>query len=736
MDKDWECDVPLDPSDPAAVDALAQSLAKSNDLYYGVGLQSDAPRSGRGKADTISAIGALWFDFDIADPGHKQTRLPSSLDELNRLLDDLPIAPTALIHSGGGVHAYWLLDQPWSFAAPDERDRAKRLSDAWQRLVKAKAEKVFGWRFDTTSDLARVLRLPGTLNHKLDAPRPVTLTQWTGSRYSIAQIEAALPRAASLPVPRGTRETNPDSDKQFERRKANLLLNCPWVAHCRDDAAQLPEPEWYGLLTLLARCGDGRGVAHAWSAPYGGYSSRQTDEKLDHAAAAPGPRTCESIRNELGGEDYCRNCRFAGQIRSPISLAEPQTLLATDHAYVVDAMEFFHLKTRQRYAKDQFADLHSDLIKNGGAAREVLNSSILLRSSSYDYRPGQPVILMAEGQTKINLWVDDGIKPHLGDVGPFLAHLAYLVPDEMARRHLLQWIAFTVQKPGEKIKHALILCGQQGTGKSYVARLLKALHGKSNVHEVETDELHSQFTAWLEGKQIILIEELMAFDRRELANKLKPLITQEVVRVNQKHKKVYSIRNLASFFCTTNHDEPIVVDEGDRRWWFYQSPALPREPSYYHELEQWTAANAGAIKQYLLDLDISGFNPNAAPPLTEDKKRLIRDSLPAVQWFLQERRDADQYPFDGDLARVDQLVRYVREFYPQATPNQVAKALRKLGAQRLDRVRDRTGQPVTIYAVRRQEVWKQASPEQVRESLEKREFPRLPSAVLAPAAPI
>src|SRR5207249_4950836 len=119
------------------------------------------------------------------------------------------------------------------------------------------------------------------------------------------------------------------------------------------------------------------------------------------------------------------------------------------------------------------------------------------------------------------------------------------------------WIAFTVQKPDQKIKHALILSGKQGTGKSYFGRLLRTLHGASNVRDVDTDELHSQFTAWLEGKKIIAVEELMAGGRLELANKIKPMITQEVIWVNQKSRPVYEIRNLANFFCTSNFEAPI-----------------------------------------------------------------------------------------------------------------------------------------------------------------------------------
>src|SRR5207249_2146161 len=68
----------------------------------------------------------------------------------------------------------------------------------------------------------------------------------------------------------------------------------------------------------------GAAAAHALSRPYPGYSQRETTEKLAHALQAAGPRTCQSIRNELDGEPYCATCPHWGKIRSPIVLGMPR----------------------------------------------------------------------------------------------------------------------------------------------------------------------------------------------------------------------------------------------------------------------------------------------------------------------------------------------------------------------------------------------------------------------------
>lgn len=711
--------VPFPANMTDAAGEAAREIGTLGEVYYGLGLQAQKPQGqGRGKGETVCALGGVWFDFDIAGEGHAQTDLPQSLEDVQSLLAELPVPPTALIHTGGGLHVYWLLEALWRFDKPSERRKAQALSAAWQQMILAKG-KQRGWKLDTTSDLARVLRLPGTFNRKTATPRPVYVLDWTGARYAVAQLEAACgQQQKSDPTAPSKSSRKRSGARHSDDAEAFRMLQCPWVAHCQADAATLPEPEWYGLFTLLAQCSDGEETAQRWSADHPNYSEADTLSKFRHAQDAPGPRTCNDIRDNLNGGAYCAQCKYGDRIMSPILLTSPFYALAAEYAFVVDDLGFFHHKSGRRLSKEQFSDLHANTpIKAGSVASNVLRMPNLIRAAGYDYRPGSPTILINGDDIKINLWVNDGVAMQEGDATPFLNHIAYLAPDEDARRHLLHWLAFTVQKPSQRVKHALILSGKQGTGKSYMARVLKLIHGPSNVHEVSVDELHGQFTAWLEGKQIVLIEELMAQGRLELANKLKPILTQEVIRINEKHKRVYQIRNLASFFCTTNYEDPIYVEEGDRRWWFYRSPAEPLAPEYYFELERWTVQNAGAIKGYLMGLDISDFNPNAAPPITKDKQRLIRASLPPVEWLLKERQDDQLYPFDRELVRLDQLFAFVRETHASATIQQVVRALTLMGARKLSRTR-MGGQQVTLYAIRRADFWALQGQEQVREQLQ------------------
>ena len=60
----------------------------------------------------------------------------------------------------------------WGFESDRERQRAADLSLRWSQTLKAHAA-ARGWAVDSVHDLARVMRLPGTLNFKRDIPKNV-----------------------------------------------------------------------------------------------------------------------------------------------------------------------------------------------------------------------------------------------------------------------------------------------------------------------------------------------------------------------------------------------------------------------------------------------------------------------------------------------------------------------------------------------------------------------------------
>lgn len=184
-------------------DAATQALefdALGVDTYFGVATTcaglSPLVR-GSGDRGELLGAGCVWADVDVGQIGHAGKRCPPDADAVAQLIGDMPCLPSIAVDTGGGFHLYWLLAE-WC-----DLERVTALCRAWQRLLRAKAE-ARGWAIDFTADAARVLRVPGTRNHKQpSAPRSVALDRESSfQRYAIDDLERMV-TAAGQPIVAG-----------------------------------------------------------------------------------------------------------------------------------------------------------------------------------------------------------------------------------------------------------------------------------------------------------------------------------------------------------------------------------------------------------------------------------------------------------------------------------------------------------------------------------------------------
>jgi hypothetical protein len=177
---------------PPPVAAAWSEPGSGRDAYLGVAAMPGGlgPHE-RGKAHQALAIPGLWVDLDVAGPGHTKKGLPATREDALELLP-AEYPPSLLVETGGGLHAWWLFKEPWWFEDAAERDEAATLIERWQAQIRYRAASR-GLEVDATADLARVLRLPGTWNHKIrQTPRPVTLGEDSGARYQPTELEEWL----------------------------------------------------------------------------------------------------------------------------------------------------------------------------------------------------------------------------------------------------------------------------------------------------------------------------------------------------------------------------------------------------------------------------------------------------------------------------------------------------------------------------------------------------------------
>jgi hypothetical protein len=267
-----------------------------------------------------------------------------------------------------------------------------------------------------------------------------------------------------------------------------------------------------------------------------------------------------------------------------------------------------------------------------------------------EFLPGQPEVTHdADDCRVLNLWRppawtsrEDAPEPNV-----FLGHLAYLLDnDGDAIAHVLNYLAHLVQKPHERISHALLITSRaKGIGKSTLGTIVRRLVGEQNSRIAQTKDLKGQFDGWLVGKLVVQVDEIYEAGNWELANKLKPLITEPTVSVNMKYGPQLVIENYARFILFSNHTAPLDLEEGDRRYFVFESKAEPRDQSYYDQLHQFANDKAGmqGLYSFLMRRDLSSFNPHRPPPLTAAKRSIIEASGHPLRHYVQEAVESGHF---------------------------------------------------------------------------------------------
>lgn len=189
------------------------------DVYVGVGLStSDRGPTQRCVSDDVAGLTGFWADLDLKSDAHTKA-LPSTIEDALSIIPEC-MPPTLVIATGNGAHAWWLFEEPYVFDDADDRKATAALVSRWQTLLRLRASQR-GWAFDRLSDLARVLRIPGTVNCKDPGnPKEVSLHSSTDRRYNLSDFAEYLDDAA---IP------DPEAEEKATREWAERFTGTPLV---------------------------------------------------------------------------------------------------------------------------------------------------------------------------------------------------------------------------------------------------------------------------------------------------------------------------------------------------------------------------------------------------------------------------------------------------------------------------------------------------------------------------
>jgi hypothetical protein len=245
---------------------------------------------------------------------------------------------------------------------------------------------------------------------------------------------------------------------------------------------------------------------------------------------------------------------------------------------------------------------------------------------------------------EINLFEGFAMKPANGDCSPIIELLAHLCADSAESEQgveavidwALKWLALALQRPGTKMRSALVFHGPQGAGKNLFFEIVAKIYGRYAL-VVGQEQLEDKFNDWASQKLFLIGDEVVA--RQELyhqKNKLKAFITGETIQINTKMMPLRTEANHVNVVFLSNEHQPLALEDGDRRYFVVYTPPRRHDDLYRRVADCLAAGGAEAFYRYLLDYDVSGFSEFDIPPMTTAKRDLIELGLKPAERFIRE----------------------------------------------------------------------------------------------------
>jgi putative DNA primase/helicase len=266
-------------------------------------------------AKNSAGASSLWTDIDAGE-GKQFDTANSAHDAMVDFCNAVGLPQPLYVCSGYGIHAYW----PLGVVLDPE---------TWKRYAAGLAAllRQHGIRNERTTDIASILRPPGTHNRKRGVVGVAVIDHQGNLPYDIQQlglldVGPAKKNTTTAAVNGHSIAGRLGSISATGPRYSSKALNgCAQLRDpSRDHRGYLPEPLWHlGLGVFAFIEGDGDQAAHEWSSDDDRYDENQTQRRLDRLrATTSGATTCARFHQE--NPEMCEACPYWQTIKSPIAL--------------------------------------------------------------------------------------------------------------------------------------------------------------------------------------------------------------------------------------------------------------------------------------------------------------------------------------------------------------------------------------------------------------------------------
>ncbi len=289
----------------------------------------------------------------------------------------------------------------------------------------------------------------------------------------------------------------------------------------------------------------------------------------------------------------------------------------------------------------------------------------------------------------LNLWQGPTLVPKEGnwDIIKELLYCVICNEDFAIYNYLFNYLAHALQRPWEKPGVVILLTSGQGTGKGSFAVLLRKIWGYSFLQVADMATVTGTFNAKLETALLVFMDEAFFVGDRRASDKLKSLITEPVIVVNEKHQPARQVDSYHRFIIATNADHIKHTDRDDRRDFVLRVSDVwqgdhRKWEALHHQIEH---GGAQAMMYDLLHADITDFNPRKKPQTKELLNQKLQSLDPVAEFWFDYLNTGfcEHFSNWSDFLTTDWIIGEInkksgRKLYKLPTAREVSQLLQKM----------------------------------------------------------
>ena len=212
-----------------------------------------------------------------------------------------------------------------------------------------------------------------------------------------------------------------------------------------------------------------------------------------------------------------------------------------------------------------------------------------------------------------NLWKGLAIEPHKGDWSLFEAHIYEIIASRNPKIFMwvLAWLARTVQDPGgQRPGTAIVLRGNQGTGKGIFVNTFGKIFGKHFLQIAQASQITGRFNHHLKDAIVVYPDEGFWAGDKQAEGVIKNIITEPFITIEQKGKDIIKVKNHVNLIISSNNSWVIPAGLEERRFFVLDvSDERQQDHAYFRAIiDQMENGGLEAFLYDLLEMDISKYN--------------------------------------------------------------------------------------------------------------------------------